>query len=334
MLFRYSYEIAGLRTHVPEGRGLEFRFDAAKSIVISLARDYSDGQNPLDPSSAICVGEVIEEPTNAGIASDLNAGLAAPLDGTWSLLRDAAPSTVDFLDGIFGELQPLMRQTVGIFRWREGLAEGPHDPCRNPRGSYSRDGRVWLGVPLARSFEMLFGLPTWPGTPANEICDEVVGLVSRGMEEPLGHQLFREAWDQRQTNPRSSLVIGVAAAEVGLKRLIGSLVPGAKWLVDEVQTPSFSMMIRKYLPTLPVKAHFKNKTICPPNQLIKVLEKAVNYRNKLVHAGKAPPPCEDLEEMLRAVNDFLWICDAYEGHPWAGRQISVATLNAWRETQS
>jgi len=51
-------------------------------------------------------------------------------------------------------------------------------------------------------------------------------MIKPGAEEPLGRQLFREAWSEREMHPRSALVvIGVAAAEVGFKRLVGSLVP-------------------------------------------------------------------------------------------------------------
>jgi len=45
---------------------------------------------------------------------------------------------------------------------------------------------------------------------------------------------------------RSALVIGVAAAEVGFKRLVGSLVPQAQWLMDEVQTPSLAKMLASF----------------------------------------------------------------------------------------
>ena len=36
-----------------------------------------------------------------------------------------------------------------------------------------------------------------------------------------------------------------------------------------------------------------------------------------------------LEEMLRAVDDFLWICDAYAGPLWASHYISTDTRAAW-----
>jgi hypothetical protein len=67
--------------------------------------------------------------------------------------------------------------------------------------------------------------------------------------------------------------------------------------------------------------------ICLP--LLRQLDKAVERRNKLVHAGEPPPRWDELEEMLRAVNDFLWICDVYQGQVWAAKYISISILNTW-----
>ena len=57
----------------------------------------------------------------------------------------------------------------------------------------------------------------------------------------------------------------------------------------------------------------------------------IECRNKVVHAGQGPPDSEQLEEMLVAVGDFLWICDAYAGHLWVAEYISVDTRAAWED---
>jgi hypothetical protein len=222
-----------------------------------------------------------------------------------------------------------MVSTITLFRWRQGIAEGPPDPCHALRARYSADGEVWRDVFLVRSFKIRFGL-AGSSAPEDDACKQVVELATAGMEEPLGRQLFREAWSQKDSRPRSALVIGVAAAEVGFKKLVGSLVPEAQWLVDEVQTPSLAKMLAKFLPTLPVKARFEGKSVRPPKALLHQLDNAVDRRNKLVHAGEPPPRGDELEEMLRAVNDFLWICDVYQGHVWAAKHISVSILNTWK----
>jgi hypothetical protein len=149
---------------------------------------------------------------------------------------------------------------------------------------------------MVRIVKLFFSIPTGPLPPPDTICNEVVEMINAGAEEPLGHQLFREAWSERERHPRSALVIGVAAAEVGFKKLVGGLVPQAQWLMDEVQTPSLAKMLRKFLPTLPVKFRFQGKSIRPPNVLLNKLDRAIEYRNKLVHAGQPPPGRSDLEE--------------------------------------
>ena len=124
--------------------------------------------------------------------------------------------------------------------------------------------------------------------------------------------------------------MGVAAAEVGLKKLIGSLVPDAAWLVDELQLPSLSKLLRKYLPTLPVKYVFVGKARRPPNSLVNRIEKAVEFRNKVAHTGAVPPGQDDLDDMLRAIDDFLYICDFYAGYTWAAEFISHQMLVEWK----
>lgn len=74
-------------------------------------------------------------------------------------------------------------------------------------------------------------------------------LISSAVEQPLAHELWRESWNLRHASPRSSLVVGVAAAEVGIKQLIALLVPGAESLVEHLPSPSVTTLIRRVLPT-------------------------------------------------------------------------------------
>ena len=164
----------------------------------------------------------------------------------------------------------------------------------------------------------------------NVKTDEIMRKVEAGAEEPLARQLFREASGQIGVNPRSALVIGVAAAEIGLKKLVAALLPGTEWLMDEIPTPPVGKVLRKFLPTLQVRAKRNDGgPITPPRQLIKQIEDAVEHRNKVVHAGKSPPTREELAVMLRAISDFLWMCDIYLGEFWAIKHISRETLKHW-----
>jgi len=333
MVFKFSCEIVSLRQHMKDITDIKFTFDSPLPAVVRLSTTYSDGREPADASSVVCVGTTTAEIEDERCAADIHASLSSPVDGRWANFRDFDESrraaAWAAVDRFFEPLRALVESTISILRWRSGLSEGPIDPFRN-RGEYlSQDGESWIEIHMARSLKITFVLGPRQIEASPDLGQQVVGLITEKGEEPLGHQLFREAWNQRSSHPRSALVIGVAAAEVGLKKLIGNLVPQAQWLVDEVQTPSFSKMLRKYLPLLPVKAKFHRKKIAPPGKVIKNLERAVGCRNKVVHAGEPPPHGEKLEEMLRAIDDFLWICDAYAGHTWVAEFISTDTRTAW-----
>jgi hypothetical protein len=71
-----------------------------------------------------------------------------------------------------------------------------------------------------------------------------VGDASYGCP-PLGQELLREAWRNLFVHPRSALVIGMAAAETGLKALIVDLVPENSWLIQEVQSPPIVKLASK-----------------------------------------------------------------------------------------
>lgn len=297
--FGCSYEVAELGRHLGETEKFEFNVDRPRPCVVRLSKSCWDRQ-PSDSVNAICTAQTGEEAVD-----------------------DATESGKDIHD----ELSSAMIPAVALFLWRYGLTEGPPNPCRNLRRYTSNDGKSWCEVPPARasSLSLSFGIPyrsTFP--PRDVIRNDMAELVrTENNEEPLGRQLFKEAWSERETRPRSALVIGVAAAEVGFKKLVGRLVPHAQWLMDEIQTPPLGTMLRKFLPTLPVK--FGR----PPGVLLNQLDEAIKRRNKLVHAGAPPPNKDELEKILRAINDFLWMCDMYAGHSWAQDYISVETRIAW-----
>ena len=100
--------------------------------------------------------------------------------------------------------------------------------------------------------------------------------------------------------------------------------------MEEIPTPPVGKILRKFLPTLQVKAKRMDGPIMPPRQLILQIEKAVEHRNGLVHAGKPPPTRQELAVMLRAISDFLWMCDFYLGEHWAVTHISPETVKNWQ----
>jgi hypothetical protein len=339
MFYRLSLEVLGLRSHLKEIVKITFFLNGSRPTEIRLVKKYPKGEEPLDNTSAICIGTAAKDIADSQIASEFQTALTTSLDGIWANFRgmvdsSRVPLLWTVMDDVFVPLRNMMQATVTAVAWREGSLEIPADPFRNSKAECSLDGKNWLQVSQVRSVALVKILTPAQLAASIEFCNEIVELVETGAEEPLGHQLLREAWTQRESHPRSALAIGVSAAEVGLKQLIGGLVPQAQWLVDEIQMPSLSKMLRKFLPTLPVKLRFKGKSIRPPNVLIRRLEHAVECRNKLVHAGKAPPHRDDLKDMLLAVEDLLHICDVYAGHGWGLEHISAGTIAAWEDEKA
>jgi hypothetical protein len=335
MFYMVSLEVLGLRIHLKKDEEIEYLFNAPRSVAIRVSKKYPNGNEPSEDSSAIVIGTTQVQAEDNHAASILETALSTALDGAWAnfkgIASDQMSDIYEMIDPVFGSMQKAMRATVSILRWREGLMEGPVSPFRSMREYCSLDGEKWIQIHAARSATLKYTIAPRELIASNDLNKEIVDLVENGIEEPLGHQLFREAWNLRESNPRSALAIGVAAAEVGLKKLIGNLLPDAQWLLDEIPSPPIGMISRKFLPTLHVRARFQGKSVRPPNKLLNKIDEAIKCRNGLVHAGKSPPKSDELEPMLRAIYDFLCVCDVYTGSGWAHKYISPETQNAWED---
>jgi hypothetical protein len=75
-------------------------------------------------------------------------------------------------------------------------------------------------------------------------------LVAEDLSEPFAYELLREAWALRDSSPRSSVLIAIAALEVGVKQYIADRVKPAKWLVNNLPAPDVIRILQKYLPSL------------------------------------------------------------------------------------
>jgi hypothetical protein len=205
--------------------------------------------------------------------------------------------------------------------WRSG------EPCslephRYGRMHWSLDGNAWRMAPA--DFVM------WDEKPAylNDLLrDEIDALVRRKVREPLGQELFREAWAQKYINPRSSLAIGISALEAGIKELIADLVPDAAWLAKHAPTPPVYKILKNYLPQLPAREKVSDQVIVP-SKLLKVVNEWVERRNRMVHGNPEVVEPDDLKELLLVVRDVLWLCDYYRGSKWAIDYLRPQTREA------
>lgn len=151
-------------------------------------------------------------------------------------------------------------------------------------------------------------------------------------EEPLGHQLLREAKGIVEQNPQSALLICYSALEVGTKQHIGTCVPGALWLAVNAPTPPLLKILIDYLP----KIHDRNESLNNWSKINSLLKKTIKSftedRNRLAHRGEKI--AGSLDDYLRLTENLLYAFDVFEGHDWAKDHVSkeFADKLGWEQT--
>jgi hypothetical protein len=211
------------------------------------------------------------------------------------------------------------RTALELLRWRY-RSDSPHAPYGSLGSEWADDDMVWLPVPAEYDVEMRIGRGALLTSDAQA---EVRRLASGGLREPVAHQLLREAIDVSAGNVRSSVVICIAAVESGFKHLVTDLVPHASWLVENLPSPPLLKMLSDYLPSLPVRNRFdQGKVYGPPKYVRRLLQRAVEDRNKVAHTGSSTLDWRELKETLDAAGDLLYLFDYYAGQAWALEHVS------------
>jgi hypothetical protein len=222
------------------------------------------------------------------------------------------------------DLSKAARRAVEIMRWRHG-SPGHTRPIRSSLTSrWSIDGSDWKGVTDNMSGVMTMGPGYKPWSIAIE--QSVQELIQNRSSEPIGHDLYREATALEHSNPRSATVLAVAAAEVGFKQFVLTLVADARWLVENLPSPPLAQMLVDFLPTLPVRCRVKGQQPLIPSSLLDEIKKAVKLRNEIVHRGQAPGlKIQTINSVLHTVRDLLYLLDFYSGNQWAFDILSYET---------
>jgi hypothetical protein len=256
--FRMESVVQQLGFHLDPGHDFRFNFTQPRPVVVHFTRDDHY------PDAAVCAATCVAE-----IEDTIRTKLASPLKDDIAAIGALSSSELSALDNILMDLGRLLKSTIQLFRWRHGLVFGPTTTAEN--AFYSGDGQSWLKVSLVRRIEL--GVAMAVKKSLKDVPpEEIVRMVELGDQEPVAHQLLREALELRTSNPRSALAIGIAAVEIGVKDLIASLIPNARWLVMEAPSPPVWRILREYLPMLPVRGRFKDKTLKPPPELITLIK--------------------------------------------------------------
>ncbi|MGH7441017.1 MAG: hypothetical protein ACRENE_35535 [Polyangiaceae bacterium] len=224
----------------------------------------------------------------------------------------------------------VVQRYVCALRWRVGI-DGPHSPLSVGLPQWSNDEATWRRFPLFGTRVLGF---SGGSAPRLSNCPTELAEVASGLEEPVYHSLFREAWSQRTSNRRSALVIGLAAAEIATKTTLAGLAPTAEWLILNLPSPPLDRMLRKAIPSA-MKAAGRTLRFNMEGGKARVLEdirNGITQRNECVHQPGSPPDFDNVVKFLLAVRDVLFMCDVYAGHDWALARIRKETLEEWSAT--
>ena len=235
--------------------------------------------------------------------------------------RQMEPAFQDFIENARKDLVEAASRVMGLICWRLSL-KAPQYWYRFGIMEWSRDGTEWTKAPV--EYVVFMGHPEVlePGSEAH-----VAELIRASTLEPLHHELFREAWRQKDSNPRSSVSIGVTALETAVKTLISNLIPKAEWLVTNLPSPPVFKIIGEYFPLLPVRQLPEHTVLLPGDELVKFIRNWTNARNDLMHGkgDRIEIDSQKLSEFLLVVNDMLYLCDYSGGVSWAIDHIRPET---------
>lgn len=220
-------------------------------------------------------------------------------------------------------LRANMARFIRLLRWYQDIG-GPYQPFDfEPTLYWKTDGELYYAVGMKSREQTARGSAgiVWN----DESSDEIGALWSQaGCDEPLAHELLREANDVAQTSPRSALLIATSALETGVKNHFHRLAPQTPWL-HTTRPPPVHSVLRGQIPRLHRFDDDQRRRWRNLRALFDLLEQFDDCRDEVAHSGVMTKESEDVNAYLDAVTDVLYILDALSGHEWAKGHLSHQT---------
>ena len=219
------------------------------------------------------------------------------------------------------DMQSFIVRTLRLLRWRTRSPGRPY-PIRATVGfRWSLDGLDWK--PVAQYLSMKIKQLENPPKLTDEATEFVRTAILGDLDEPLGHELLREAWTNCDTNLRSAIVLAVAAAEVGFKQFASKMLPDTAWVLENLQSPPLVRMLELF-PWDKLKLEINGQPVTVPDLIRDELKKAITLRNEIVHGRSGSLTKDTTEEVLYSVRDLLYFLDALvDRKVWAFGHVSA-----------
>jgi hypothetical protein len=318
---RVQYDAAGLNILLGESSQFVLAYGAS---TITLT-DAPPGTQNFDGSY---VGMILEVRLVKSLSAKREA-LLTKLDPGVPRLSDLPNPIRVLLEEASNEITGLANQAAGLIRWHAGCRSELHPLTLLEPIEWSLDGETWhpfvSGIALSTKF---YRSPSLTDEVERGIRED----VAAGRKEPLAYELFYEAIELQERNPRSALLVLVSAAEIAVKSCIADLAPQAAWLTFNVPSPNVQTLMLDYLPKLSDAAHraFQSPRDPMVDGWLSDLKAAVTARNELVHKGERAPEQHSLERMGRAVSALLRLMDYFAGRQWVRTQMHPKWVEALR----
>ncbi len=333
MYFRLTYQVSGYPVESEETAHI--RIGGPDQLSVTL-QHLPDDPNAPGEAVVLLVGSAELDPppkaakalrdlalTSDSAEPEKTTGPPLVLSGTKTLNFSRLPGPLQvFYRKLYSDLVDAMTSAFELVRWRFSMP-GPVRPYSSRGLEWSDDGETWHQIPPDINLRLT-------ATPHQRFSPEGIAqietMISSRVREPLAHSLLREARGASATRSyATALVMAMSALEIGIKQLIGLLIPAASWLAENSPSPPVVSIISDYLPTLPARLGIKNQPIVPPPRLVETVKKATHSRNKTIHAGNRDLDPDFVLRVIDTVADLLWIFDVYAGNAWALNHVSAET---------
>lgn len=328
--------------HRPEG----LKFQLSDGMHLTIKSD-AEGGSPTKPPICKITSTFAATKPQADFVRELtverrivpHAGMPISLPyrlGERTLIDENGRFQEDFMP--FFELYPVdvqrvceqQRRSLGqaalrfirLLRWSQGF-DGPYDPFAWDGSLYWKvDGDVYYAVPEP---ERTATVASPVGITFDDDDQRTIQLLwnEQTVDEPLAHELVREAFELLRTSPRSAILVAVTALETGLKNHVARHVPKTDWLMENVPSPPVGKIVRKYIPIL--HQPLKKLDWAKLSPLFKAIDVLVETRNKLTHTGRMVDASFDVREAVSQVRDVLYVLDVLDGRDWAKELVSPET---------
>jgi hypothetical protein len=234
----------------------------------------------------------------------------------------------DFQYAIIKQLDDLAKHGYRLLRWRLGM-QSSSDHYYGRLLEYSRNAGVWKVAPHNLGVSLKFGAPRTMITDEvrQEVISDLSRIIEKGKKEPIGYSVLYEASKQVEGNPRSALVMGMAALETALKECISALFPENEWFLMNLQSPPIDRILREYLTASPKhRLLFNGRPLVWPTSIMETVKRNIKIRNNIVHGHDQEVRRDELDELLLTVHDLMRMFDCIRGEEWASKYIRSNTV--------